>query len=60
MIVPEPHWWFYDVNPMAGSDWHGSVGAEVEREPDEEPRKPIGFRFEKAEPEPEDPSWMLI
>lgn len=60
MIVPEMHWWLYDINPMASRDCHGSIGSEVEREPDEEPRRPIGFRMPEPEEEPEDPGWLLL
>lgn len=35
MIVPEERWWFYDINPMASGSYHGSIGTEVERAPDD-------------------------
>lgn len=60
MIVPEPGWWLYEVNPLSGGYHSGHVGSEVEREPDDRPRKPIGFPFEKPEPVPADPSWLLL
>jgi hypothetical protein len=39
-------------------DLHGSIGHEVEREPDAKPRRRIGFR--PPEKVIDDPSWMLL
>lgn len=50
-------WLDLDAATSAG-DLHGSIGHEVEREKDDKPRRPIGFRMEKKPPE--DPSWMLL
>ena len=70
VIVEEPWdiWWRnfgWDSEP--GPDRTGYVGAEVEVRRDEpvKPRLPIGFRFERPEPElppppPPSPDWMLL
>lgn len=60
MIVlnPTAHW--EDAAAFSYGYHSGTVGSEVEREPDKEPRRPIGFRFEKPTKEPDDPSWMLL
>lgn len=59
MIVPcidyEP-WVSVDAAKSSG-DIIGCIGHEVERERDEKPRRPIGFRLPEKAP---DPSWMLL
>ncbi len=52
--IDDPEWY-----PLLESGYHGGcVSSEVERVPDDKPRRPIGFR--KQTPEPTDPSWMLL
>lgn len=61
MIVPNIDYLVF-VDVTAGSDCgdlHGYVGSEVEREPDDKPRRPIGFRLPERE-EPREPGWMLL
>lgn len=57
MIVPSVDYHvFVDVDSVGRcGDLHGSVGLEVERERDDKPRRPIGFRMPEKAP---DPSWM--
>lgn len=61
MIVPNIDYLVF-VDVTAGGDCgdlHGSIGHEVERAPDDKPRRPIGFRLPERE-EPREPSWMLL
>lgn len=61
MIVPLVEYdEFISYDPLGSAgDLHGSIGPEVEREPDAKPRRPIGFR--RHEPERElTPSFLLL
>lgn len=60
MIVLNPAGSWEDAGGYVSGYHSGSVGTEVEREPDDAPRRPIGFRFEEPEAEPEDPSFLLL
>jgi hypothetical protein len=59
MLVPniDYHVWLDLDAATSCGDLHGSIGHEVEREPDPKPRRPIGFRPPEK---PIDPSWMLL
>lgn len=54
--IDDPEWY-----PLMEGGYHGgSIGSEVEREKDDKPRRPIGFRMQALMPQPTDPSWMLL
>lgn len=60
MVVLNPTSYWEDAVAFQSGYHSGSVGSEVEREPDEKPRRPIGFCLEKPAKVPDDPSWMLL
>ena len=53
----DPDWY-----PLRENGYHGGcIGSEVERYPDDKPRRPIGFRMPERETEPPaTPDWLLI
>ena len=53
--IDDPDWY-----PLMEHGYHsGCISPEMERSPEDKPRRRIGFHFEEPEPEPVDPSWWI-